>query len=131
MASSSIHMHVKVIPKVRIGPFSHNYWYYSIANVWHIMYTFSGVKPTYPKIWKVAIRYVLNYSNGHIQGHQRPPPHTAGKFNTPMLGMVVPTSIRPLFTPSPAMRPCPQPGWPSFSAEKLGFKYLKEESTES
>ena len=51
--------------------------------------------------------------------HQGPPestPHTAGKFNPPMLDMAIPTPT--LACPQPLQcAPAPQPRWPSLSAK--------------
>ena len=57
------------VGRVRFGPFSHNYWYYSVVTkccpnlVHHIASLLWN--QSCPKIWKV-----WNYSKGHFQGQK-------------------------------------------------------------
>ena len=63
--------------------------------------------PAYPRLlispWILQLAYSLYPLV--TRGHQRPPPHTAGKFNPPILDMANPTP-NPRFSPS---TPCHAP----------------------
>ena len=78
--------------------------------------------PAYPRLlispWILQLAYSLYPLV--TRGHQRPPPHTAGKFNPPILDMANPTP-NPRFPPLHPLpcAPTPPPQWPSLSANYL------------